>query len=66
VGIEFRLHYDGRITDVRVVEQDVGELLSLYCRRAVSDPAPFAPWPTEMRQMVGRDYRDVRFTFYYL
>jgi outer membrane biosynthesis protein TonB len=66
VGIEFRLHYDGRITDVRVMEQDVGELLSLYCRRAVSDPAPFAPWPEEMRQMVGRDYRDVRFTFYYL
>lgn len=66
VGIEFRLHYDGRITDVRVVDQDVGELLTLYCRRAVSDPAPFAPWPSEMRQMVGRDYRDVRFTFYYL
>jgi hypothetical protein len=66
VGVEFRLHYDGRITDVRVVEQDVGELLTLFCRRAISDPAPFAPWPNEMRQMVGRDYRDVRFTFYYL
>jgi outer membrane biosynthesis protein TonB len=66
VGIEFRLHYDGRITDLRVVEQDVGELLTLFCRRAISDPAPFARWPNEMRQMVGRDYRDVRFTFYYL
>ena len=66
VGVEFRLHYDGRITDLRVVDQDVGELLTLFCRRAISDPAPFAPWPTEMRQMVGRDYRDVRFTFYYL
>ncbi len=66
VGVEFRLHYDGRITDLRVVDQDVGELLTLFCRRAISDPAPFAPWPSEMRQMVGRDYRDVRFTFYYL
>jgi hypothetical protein len=66
VGVEFRLHYDGRITDLRVVEQDVGELLTLFCRRAISDPAPFAPWGNEMRQMIGRDYRDVRFTFYYM
>jgi hypothetical protein len=66
VGVEFRLHYDGRVTDLRVVDQDVGELLTLFCRRAISDPAPFAPWSAEMRQMVGRDYRDVRFTFYYL
>jgi outer membrane biosynthesis protein TonB len=66
VGVEFRLHHDGRVTDLRVVDQDVGELLTLFCRRAISDPAPFAPWPMEMRQMVGRDYRDVRFTFYYL
>jgi hypothetical protein len=66
VGIEFRMHYDGRITDLKVVEQDVGELLTLFCRKAISDPAPFAPWPSDMRRMIGRDYRDVKFTFYYL
>jgi hypothetical protein len=66
VVIEFRIHFDGRVTDLRVIDQDVGELLSLFCRRAISDPAPFAPWPSDMRRMVGKDYRDVRFTFYYM
>jgi hypothetical protein len=66
VVVEFRIHHDGRVTDLRVIDQDVGELLSLFCRRAISDPAPFAPWPSDMRRMVGRDYRDVRFTFYYM
>jgi outer membrane biosynthesis protein TonB len=66
VVVEFRIHYDGRVTDLKVLEQDVGELMSLFCRRAISDPAPFAPWPSDMRRMVGRDYREVRFTFYYM
>jgi hypothetical protein len=66
VVVEFRMHQDGRITDLKVVDQDVGELLALFCRRAISDPAPFAPWPSDMRRMVGRAYRDVRFTFYYM
>jgi hypothetical protein len=66
VVIEFRIHFDGRVTDLRVIDQDVGELLSLFCRRAISDPAPFAPWPSDMRRMVGKDFRDVRFTFYYM
>jgi hypothetical protein len=66
VVVEFRIHQDGRVTDLKVVDEDVGELLSLFCRRAISDPAPFAAWPSDMRRMVGRDYRDVRFTFYYM
>jgi hypothetical protein len=66
VVVEFRIHFDGRVTDLRVIDQDVGELLSLFCRRAISDPAPFAAWPSDMRRMVGKDYRDVRFTFYYM
>jgi outer membrane biosynthesis protein TonB len=68
VAIEFRMHYDGRITDLKIVEVEpgVGELLALYCRRAISDPAPFAPWPSDMRRMIGRDYRDVKFSFFYL
>jgi outer membrane biosynthesis protein TonB len=66
VVVEFRIHHDGRVTDLKVLEQDVGELMSLFCRRAISDPAPFAPWPSDMRRMVGRDYREVRFTFYYM
>jgi hypothetical protein len=66
VVITFRLHSDGRITNLQVVEEDVGDILTVLCRRGISDPSPFAPWPSEMRRVVGRDYRDLRFTFFYL
>jgi outer membrane biosynthesis protein TonB len=65
VIIEFRLNYDGRILQMRVIENDVDEILSLLCQKAIQDPAPFAPWPNDMRRMMGADYRDVRFTFFY-
>lgn len=65
VVLEFRLHYDGRITDVKPVETDVGDFWSLICQKAVEDPAPYARWSPEMRREIGRDFRDVRFTFYY-
>ena len=66
VVIEFRLYSDGRVTDLKVSEEDVGDILTVFCRRAISDPAPYAPWPSDMRRMVGKEYRDVKFTFYYL
>jgi outer membrane biosynthesis protein TonB len=65
VVLEFRLNYDGRITEMKEVENDVGELLGLLCQMAVLDPARYADWPSDMRRLVGADYREVRFTFYY-
>ena len=65
VVLEFRLNYDGRITDLRVVEHSVDELLSLLCQKAILDPSPYAQWPSDMRKRAGADYREVRFTFYY-
>ena len=65
VVVEFRLNSDGRVTDMKVNENDVTEILALFCQRAVQDPAPFAPWPADLRRLVGKEYRDVRFTFYY-
>jgi outer membrane biosynthesis protein TonB len=65
VVLDFRMHSDGHITDLKVVEQDVGEIRALFCRKAVSDPAPYKPWPSDMRRMIGKDYRDVKFTFFY-
>lgn len=65
VVLEFRLNYDGRITDLRVVEHSVDEILSLLCQKAVLDPSPYARWPSDMRKMANADYREVRFTFYY-
>jgi hypothetical protein len=65
VVIQFRLNSDGRITNVKIAENDVGDLLGYVCQRAITDPAPFARWPTDMRRLIGADYRDVTFTFYY-
>lgn len=65
VMLQFALNYDGRITDMQVIEKTVGEALGLLCEMAVLDPAPYAPWPTELRRLVGSDQRKVQFTFYY-
>jgi len=65
VVLEFRLHYNGRITDMKVDGNEVGEMLGLLCQRAVLDPSPFPQWPSDMRRAVEKTYRDVMFTFYY-
>jgi hypothetical protein len=65
VVVEFRLNYDGRITNMKVSDNTVGESLAYLCERAISEPAPYERWPSEMRLTVGTDYRDVKFTFYY-
>jgi hypothetical protein len=65
VILRFHLNYDGRISDMEVVQNTVGDLLGYVCQKAVTDPAPFARWPTDMRAMVGLDYREITFTFYY-
>jgi hypothetical protein len=64
VVLQFRLHYDGRITDMSVSENTAGEVLGHICQRAVMDPAPFMAWTMDMRRMLG-DIRNIQFTFYY-
>ena len=64
VVLQFRLHYDGRVTDMKVAENSVGEVLSLICQKAVRDPAPFGTWPSDMRRTLG-NARNIQFTFYY-
>ena len=65
VTIEFHLNYDGSTSDFQVLDNTVGELLGILCERAIRDPAPFAPWPSDMRRLVGANYREVKFTFFY-
>ena len=65
VTLRFRLNYDGSITDMSVVQNTVGDLLGYVCQKAITDPAPYAPWPSDMRRMVGENYREITFTFYY-
>ena len=65
VTLRFRLNYDGAITDMNVVQNTVGDLLGYVCQKAISDPAPYAPWPSDMRRKFGENYREITFTFYY-
>jgi outer membrane biosynthesis protein TonB len=65
VAVRFHLNYDGSVSDVEVLESTVGELLSYVCQKAVTDPSPFEAWPSDMRRMVGENYREIVFTFYY-
>jgi hypothetical protein len=64
VVLQFRLTYDGRITDMEIAQTTVGETLAYVCRLAVTDPAPYEKWPSDMRREVG-DSRNIQFTFYY-
>jgi outer membrane biosynthesis protein TonB len=65
VTLKFHLNYDGTVSDMEVLENTVGELLCYVCQKAVTDPSPYAPWPSDMRRMVGANYREIVFTFYY-
>jgi outer membrane biosynthesis protein TonB len=69
VVISFRLSHDGTVSNIRIEENTVEEkldgMLAFLCQKAVSDPAPYPRWPRELRLTVGRDYRDLTFTFYY-
>lgn len=65
VVLEFRLHSDGRISDMKVDGNEVGEILGWLCQRAILDPSPYAKWPSDMLRSIGLNYRDVMFTFYY-
>jgi hypothetical protein len=65
VMLRFRLNYDGTITDMTELQNSVGVLLGYVCQKAINDPAPFKPWPEDMRRLVGANYREITFTFYY-
>ena len=65
VVVDFRLTYDGRITDMKVQDNEVGEILSMLCQSAILNPQPYPRWPTDMRKTIGGNSREIRFTFYY-
>ena len=66
VILEFRLYSDGRVMQLRVAQQEVNETHSWMCQRAILDPAPYAKFPADLKRLLGKEYREVRFTFHYL
>jgi hypothetical protein len=65
VTLRFHLNYDGTVSDMTVLNNTVGELLSLVCQEAIEEAAPFAPWSGEMHRTIGANYREITFTFLY-
>lgn len=64
VVLQFQLHSDGRISDLKMIENTVGTVLGLLCQEAILSPQPFPVWTKEMRLNL-EDPRNVQFTFYY-
>lgn len=65
VILRFRLTKDGRITELKVEDTDVGDIYTTICQLALTKPSPYDEWPPDLVRLVGADYRDIRFTFYY-
>jgi outer membrane biosynthesis protein TonB len=65
VVVDFVLHYNGKVTDVNISHDGVGNFYSFLSQGAIKKAAPFEPWPQEIRRAVGQDIREIRFTFIY-
>jgi hypothetical protein len=65
VVLQFHLHSDGRISDMKIIENTTNETLGVMCEKAVLDPAPYDRWPSQLREKVGKGYREIQFTFNY-
>jgi hypothetical protein len=65
IVLQFHLTKDGHITDMKVLEDNVGEGQAMVCQKAVLAPVPYRSWPEDMIRLVGADYRVMTFTFNY-
>jgi hypothetical protein len=65
VILRFKLMPDGTIIEMQTLENTVGELLGYLCQESIEEAAPFAKWPPDMVRMIGANYREITFTFYY-
>jgi len=65
VVVEFKLNYDGGVTDVQVQPTRLLGIAVEICKQAILESAPFDPWPAEMRKLVGKPEREITFRFNY-
>lgn len=65
VTLHFNLLADGSVQNMEVRENSAGQILGLFCEKAVVDSSPFAPLPENLLTLIGYDPREVNFTFYY-
>ncbi|MGH9594223.1 MAG: hypothetical protein ACRD5L_14120, partial [Bryobacteraceae bacterium] len=65
VTVHFELLEDGQIQNLKVSDNTAGEILALFCEKAIIESGPFEPLPDNLRALVGKEPRDASFTFYY-
>jgi TonB family protein len=65
VKVTLRIHPNGSITDIKIVERTVGYRQTAACAEAMKNARNIPPWPAEVRKLIRRDYQDLTLTFYY-
>ena len=65
VTVHFELLDDGQVQNLRITDNTAGEILSLFCEKAIIESGPFDPLPEELRALVGKEPSDASFTFFY-
>ena len=58
-SITYRLHADGRITDIHFEPGSTGGRFQSLLRDAISRSSPFTPWSDAILKTVGNDYADL-------
>jgi len=64
VIVRFKLNSDGTASDIKITENNVGDVVGSTCVDAIQKSAPFLKWPPTMIKKLGTS-RECRFTFYY-
>jgi hypothetical protein len=65
VTIHFELLDDGQVQNLKTTDNTAGQILSLFCEKAILESGPFDPLPDNLRALVGKEPREASFTFYY-
>ena len=65
VVVKFRLHSNGTVSNLGTVYDKINARRDEISQQVIQDCAPFDPWPPAMVKLVGRDYREMTFTFRY-
>jgi TonB family protein len=65
VTVYFHLNPDGSVTELKISDNSVGDLLGYVCQEAIEQAAPFGQWPSDMRRQYDKNYREITFTFFY-
>ena len=65
VTVKFQLLDDGQVRNVSSTDDAQSRILSLFCEKAIIDSGPFDPLSDDLRALIGKEPREISFTFYY-